>query len=383
MDNEEWNFLFGKQGKQSSFRAVQVQAAELPHNEESTVSMKNPTYQKTNTTVSTTRKGSQLSEESTDHLVRYVMLAAGVDLNIVFAFLEEYVRAHQKNFKITGESFSFISFVFDGTHFAQFRVSIFSNGQDMGVCLHVLEGAAQDAVTEFWRKLKLALIGRQFVDQPEEDLSVDMQNQCDDDDDFFASWYSDEEEDIPSLAMPTAPSMPTSAITEPTILQPGYVNNLMEDLQDQNFMMHSILLLAFNCQLQQNLEIISRAGQAQQLFDSIIACLVASAADFCLPIARSASLLVNQLVETGAITISEAQLQILVNTVAQWTIQNHHGNSETVTQSEEIAQLLTSQLPKLAHVASNTQVRKTLEEVYSQVPFKSVRQNIKPLVESF
>jgi len=382
MDNEEWNFLFGKQdSRQSPFRSVEVRAAQFPHNEESIVSMENPTYHKTNTTVST-RKESQLSEESTDHLVRFVMLAAGVDLNIVFAFLEEYVQTHQKNFKITGESFSFISYVFDGTHFAQFRVSIFSNGQDMGVCLHVLEGAAQDAVTEFWRKLKLALIGCQFVDQPEEDLSVDMPNQCEDDDDFFDSWYSDEE-DILSLAMPTAPSLPISAITEPTILQPGYVNNLMEDLQDQNFMMHSILLLAFNCQLQQNLEIISKAGQAQQLFDSIIACLVASAADFCLPVVRSASLLVNQLVETGAITISEDQLQVLVNTVAQWTIQNHTGNSETVTQSEEIAQLLTSQLPKLAHVTSNIQVRKTLEEVYSQVPYKSVRQNIKPLVESF
>jgi len=382
MDNEDWSLLFGKQGRHGSYRAAEVRAAPLPYNEETTISMKNPSHQKTNTTTATICNGQKLSEESTDHLVRYVTLVAGIDVRMVFAFLEEYVQMHQKNFKITEESFSFISFVFDGTHFAQFRVSIFSTGEDTGVCLHVLEGTAQDAVTEFWRKLKIALIDRQFVEQPEDDILFDMQNQSEDDD-FFASWYSDEEEDIPSLAMPTAPSMPTSAITEPIILQPGYVNNLMEDLQDQNFMMHSILLLAFNCQLQQNLEIISSAGQAQQLFDSIIACLVASAADFCLPIARSASLLVNQLVETGAITITEEQFQVLVNTVAQWTIQNHLGDSETVTQSEEIAQLLTSQLPKLAQFASSSQARKQLEQVYAQVPFQSVRQNIKPLVESF
>merc|ERR1712029_142639 len=58
--------------------------------------------------------------------------------------------------------------------------------------------------------------------------------------------------------------------------------------------------------------------------------------------------------------------------IVQWTIQNS-GDSYTITQSEEIAQLLTSQLTKL-DVAANSAVRAQLQEVYTRAPFQSVRQ---------
>merc|ERR1712241_310342 len=151
-------------------------------------------------------------------------------------------------------------------------------------------------------------------------------------------------------------------------MQPTHVTSLMEEMQDQSFMLHALLLLSWNCQLQQNIEVISSAGQAQQLFDLIIACLVATATDFCLPIARSASLLVSKLAETGDVQISEQQFQVLVDTIVQWTIQNNNGDfAETVTQSEEIARLL-----------SSNDCMQQLHEVYDRVPFESVRQNIAP-----
>lgn len=389
MDSQHWELMFGKQNCEGPERAaptdVVIRSAASSHNEQdsSYYSMtKYPTFnQQTTSTVSTTNcDGSQPSVEDPAHLVRYVMLVAGVDVNSAFQFLKEFVQTHQKNFKVVEDDFSILSIVFDGTLFAQFRIQIFSHGRHCGVCVHVMEGQAQDAVTEFWRKLKIDLTTSDFVDQVENEDALFEDEAQSEDDDFFASWDrwgsdAEDEEETPSLSL----SIPS--LNKPNLLETDYVDSLMEDLQDQNFMMHSILLLAWNCQLQQNLETISSAGQAQQLFDAIITCLVASAADFCLPIARSASLLVHQLVDTGAIKITEAQFEVLVNTIVQWTIQNS-GDSDTITQSEEIAQLLTSQLTKL-DVAANSAVRAQLQEVYTRAPFQSVRQNIKPLVEAF
>jgi len=377
MDSQHWELMFGKQNLEGPDRAADVNraAATFHSKQDSYHSMnKNPFFnQKTISTVSTTNcNGSQPSVEDPAHLVRYVMLVAGVDTESVFQYLKEFVQTHQRNFKVVEGDLSILSIVFDETLFAQFRIQIFSHGRDYGVCIHLMDGQAQDAVTEFWRKLKIALTTSEFVDQIEnEDQLFDDETQSEDDWDL----WSDEEEGNLSFALPIP------SLNKPNLLQTDHVDSLMEDLQDQNFMMHSILLLAWNCQLQQNLETISSAGQAQQLFDAIISCLVASAADFCLPIARSASLLVNQLVETGAIQITEAQFEVLVNTIVQWTIQNS-GDSDTITQSEEIAQLLTSQLSKF-DVAANSVVRAQLEEVYTRAPFQSVRQNIKPLVEAF
>jgi len=366
-NSELWDLCFSKQSRQSSHRAAELRQEEIP------VQFEHPKqFQKIETSVTKeVFNGGQLPEENPEHLVRFVMLVAGLDVNAVFQFLVGHVQMQLKNFKICEDSFALVGFVFDETVYAQFRVQLFAHGKQVGICIHVLDGSAQDAVTEFWRNLKIALIESEYVEAEMQNEFLELEDQSDEEDDFFASWDDDSEE-IPSLTF-----------SQPSLLQPCYVNDLVEDLQDQNFMLHSLLLLAWNCQLQQNLEIISNAGQAQQLFDAIITCLVTTAADFCLPIARSASLLVTRLVETQAITISEEQFNVLVRTIVQWTIQNQKGEPEKITQSEEIAQLLSSKLPQLAQVASSSDALKQLQEVYSQVPFQSVRQNIKPLVEAY
>lgn len=371
ISDDDWQLLFGNRDSQrnKSCRAAEVR---LSNAELSNLQMSGPTqtYKKVQTVTKKTTYNSQPLVEDVDHLIRYVMLVAESDVITAFHFLVEFFQASYKNFKILHDTFSIIGFVFDETHFAQFRVQIFSHEHGLGVCLHVLEGDAQEAVSQFWSKLQDALAEKALIK-----LFRDVVLESDDE--FFADSCDEEEEEV-QFSLP----IPGLQKAEPFVLQPNYVNNLMEEMQDQSFMLHALMILSWNCQMQQNLEVISGAGQAQQLFDLIIACLVATATDFCLPVARSASLLVSKLVETGAIQISEEQYRVLVNTIVQWTIQNNNGDlNETVTQSEEIALLLTSKLPELARDVSNSECTQQLHEVYCHAPFQSVRQNIAQLVQ--
>merc|ERR1712154_624435 len=104
---------------------------------------------------------------------------------------------------------------------------------------------------------------------------------------------------------------------------PELVNQWLQDLENPNFMQQTLLQLAWNCQNSQNFQVIAGDNQAQQLFDTIIACMIATAADFCLPIARRAALLISQLVDTHDIQVTNEQFNVLVQTLVQWSLENH------------------------------------------------------------
>jgi len=161
------------------------------------------------------------------------------------------------------------------------------------------------------------------------------------------------------------------------------VNDLINDLNDPNFMQHTLLLLAFNCQLDRNFqEIIGDASKAQQLFDTIIACMISTAADFCLPIARCASLLISQLVESGSITVNEEQFNVLVQALVQWTLdQGNQQDQDKLTQSEEVATLLSSQVKNLATLAETAKAE--LRQVYQDAPYAIVRENLSDVILAY
>merc|ERR1719510_1197870 len=104
---------------------------------------------------------------------------------------------------------------------------------------------------------------------------------------------------------------------------------MFQDLSDPNFMQQTLLLLAWNCRDAQNFQAVTGAkNQAQQLFDTVIACMIATAADFCLPIARCASLLVSQLVEAHDVQVSDEQFNVLVETLVRWSLKNQEHKSK-------------------------------------------------------
>merc|ERR1712156_422871 len=113
--------------------------------------------------------------------------------------------------------------------------------------------------------------------------------------------------------------------------EPELIDQMFEDLSNPNFMQQTLLLLAWNCQDAQNFQAVTGDNQAQQLFDTIIACMFATAADFCLPIARCASLLVSQLVESHDIKITQEQFDVLVKTLVQWSISNQAETGSKLT----------------------------------------------------
>jgi len=164
---------------------------------------------------------------------------------------------------------------------------------------------------------------------------------------------------------------------------PELVHQMFQDLSDPNFMQQTLLLLAWNCQDAQNFQAVTGAkNQAQQLFDTIIACMIATAADFCLPIARCASLLVSQLVESHDIRVTEDQFNVLVKTLVQWTISQHSAQNECkLTSSKEVASILSSQMSKMAPLAANW--KDTLQRVYSQAPYDCVRANLQDVVRTY
>merc|ERR1739838_947597 len=152
--------------------------------------------------------------------------------------------------------------------------------------------------------------------------------------------------------------------------EPELIDQMFEDLSNPNFMQQTLLLLAWNCQDAQNFQAVTGENQAQQLFDTIIACMISTAADFCLPIARCASLLVSQLVDTHDINVTKEQFDVLVQTLVQWSITNQD-NEQKLTTSEEVASILSSQMSKMAPLAADW--KDTLQQVYTKLfePTKS------------
>jgi len=227
---------------------------------------------------------------------------------------------------------------------------------------HVRHLPSLSAVQEFWKQLQRALQEQEFTAEPVESDSEEDLGYLDSD---------DEEMDLDLL------DTKFLKVGE----SPELVEQWFEDLSNPNFMQQTLLLLAWNCQDAQNFQVVTDGKQAQKLFDTIIACMFATAADFCLPIARCASLLVSQLVESHDIKITQEQFDVLVKTLVQWSISNQAETGSKLTSSKEVASILSSQMSKMAKFAVNW--KDTLEQVYTQAPYDCVRENLHQVIRAY
>merc|ERR1740122_221466 len=109
-------------------------------------------------------------------------------------------------------------------------------------------------------------------------------------------------------------------------------------------------------------------------------CLIATAADFCLPIARCASLLISQIVDAHDVQVSDEQFNVLVQTLVRWSLKNQEYKTK-LTSSEEIASILSQQMSKMAPRAVN--YKETLERVYLQAPYDCVRTNLHNVIQAY
>jgi len=297
-------------------------------------------------------------------LSRFVLFGAQITIPVVFQFVLDYVQDNELtngNFEADRTAYVIRGGVFDETRFVEYQINFFTNGGKLGLSLDILDGFAP-AVQEFWKQLQRVLQEKEFTEEPVESDSEEDLGFLDSD---------DEEMDLDLL------DAKFLKVGE----SPELVEQWFEDLSNPNFRQHTLLLLAWNCQDAQNFQVVTDGKQAQKLFDTIIACMIATAADFCLPIARCASVLVSQLVESHDIKISDEQFNVLVQTLVQWTISNQGENENRLTSSQEVASLLSSQMSKMATLAVNW--KDTLEQVYTQAPYDCVRENLHEVIRAY
>jgi hypothetical protein len=317
-----------------------------------------PTYTKKIATTTQKTNAFGLPQAQSLNTLRHVMLLSS-NIDAIFSCLVQLVRASQgfQNDTVDLSSKSIIGYVFDQTRYGEYKIQLFEHQGAIGVSCCLIDGFAP-TVQAFWQELVQALENEGYVTPEPMETSED--------DDFF---FSDDEE-MEGLDL-------TSASFLSLDKNPEVIGSYVEDLKDPNFMLHTLMLLAWNLTNQENFEAASKAC-AQELFSNVVACLVSTATELTLPLVRSASILAAKLISEANVQVTKEQEAAIVNTIFSWTL--NHGSSMNVTRSEEIATVLTEQLGNF--VALSKDSRETLETIQKQTDFEQVRYNIGSVLHS-
>jgi len=372
LTESDWNLIFGSKQEEDVCRGAQLREASLPPRDDELL------FTPINTKNVEQSQGLRdpfpirLEEVDTLFLTRYAILATNVTFPLVYQFVLDFIAGNKQtcgNFVYDKANALIRGALFDETRFAEYQIKWFSSGGRMGFYLDILEGFAP-CVQGFWKDLQQVL---------EENNLIKSETSSDDESDsesIFDSDLDDSDDECEPFDLESAKFLKLSE-------SPELVQQWFQDLSNPNFMEQTLLLMAWNCQNEQNFLTITGEKQAQHLFDTIIACMITTAADFCLPIARCASLLVSQLVDSHDIKISQEQFNVLVQTLVQWTLSNQQGEQTEVklNSSKEVASILSSQMSKMAPLAVNW--KDTLTRVYDQAPYDCVRRNLHNLVRAY
>jgi len=316
-------------------------------------------YTKKSATTTQLTNAFGLPQAQSLNTLRHAMLLS-VDIDAVFNCLINLVRASQgfQNDTVDMSSKSIIGYVFDQTRFGEYKLQLFEHEGALGVSCCLIDGFAPTVQT-FWQELVQSL--------ENEGLITPEPMETSDDDDFF---FSDDEE------------MEDLDLTKASFLSldenPEVLGSYVEDLKDPNFMLHTLMLLSYNLnENQKNFEAASKVC-AQELFSSVVACLVSTATELTLPLVRSASILAAKLISEANVKVTKEQEAAIVQTIFSWTL--NHGSPMTVTRSEEIATVLTEQLGNFVRLSENS--RDVLETIQKETDFEQVRYNIGSVLHS-
>jgi len=362
ISNEDWNLLFRPVSNDA------VRGAAFEENDFKEAGEQDfPPLKKMHPQMQRNPVSFTIREGDPEFLTRAVMFGPHIVFSTIFQFVLDFIQMNEQSrgsFQADQANALFRGGLFDETRFAEYEIKIFTFGGRLGLSLDVLKGFAP-AVQQFWNELQQGL--------KEKDLLKCQEDESDEEEYDFLE--SDDEDGLPTLNLDDAKYLNLNE-------SPELVNQWLQDLENPNFMQQTLLQMAWNCQNSQNFQVIAGDNQAQQLFDTIIACMIATAADFCLPIARCAALLISQLVDTHDIQVTNEQFNVLVQTLVQWSLENHaEEHKSKLTRSEEVASILSSQMSKMAPRAVNW--KDTLQQVYTQAPYDSVRANLHQVVRAY
>lgn len=150
---------------------------------------------------------------------------------------------------------------------------------------------------------------------------------------------------------------------------------MIDDMKDPNFRETCASTLAFNCEDNNNRQVMMQYGQ--ELFDALIACIFCSMATCYfaqLPFYRSAAQLLDAVFESQAVQmVSAEQYETLVKATKNWGVQNRTFKGE-ITSSEEIATILSKQLARCSPTRLSERAQNDLNELQNS-PFRVVKRN--------
>jgi len=216
-------------------------------------------------------------------------------------------------------------------------------------------------LTEFWGNLVQQLENEAFT-IPTDDVELED----DDEEDFFLEEDSDCGLDIESAKY--------------LDLDVELVEEFIDDLQNPNFMQHTLLLLAFNVQNVANMNLLKDMF-AQQMFDIIIAVMTTALAQVTLPMARSAAQLMDKIINSTDVSVSEAQQAAILQTLDLWTQKDRKGRNVDVKTSEEVAMLITDNLDRIQKLSSTSIEANILQSIAAKTEFDQVKATLVQLMD--
>lgn len=256
-----------------------------------------------------------------------------------------------------------VGYFFQNNSHVKFNLSIKvreQNGEDY--LLHAMRMNGDAFVfNDFWRGLLADLEEKQLIeaDEEESDASWAM--------DFIQ--FSDDEDDM-DIDLNQDQYL---KFTEDT----DTVKFMIDDMKDPSFRESCAATLAYNCANQDNRIVVLAFGQ--ELFDALIACIFCSLATCYyvqLPFYRSAAMLLDTMFDNQAVQmVSSDQYEALVAATKSWSVQSQQNQGE-ITNSEEIATILSRQLVRCAPRTLTDKAHQDLQEMERRSQFKGVRKNV-------
>lgn len=263
-----------------------------------------------------------------------------------------------QNFREFPGQKSICGWYFDESRSGCFRIELFKHEEKLGINCSRLEGESL-AVTQLWKIVKSHLLNEgHYTD--EEEMSM-----AETDDEGF---FSDEEGDF-DFDMDMFKYLNFSR-------DPAFIERLINEIEDINVGAHSLMLLAFNCESQSNLDFLAE-NYGQQVFNKILLRLAqAEGTNVTLPVARCAANIIQHMVQQTALTVAVTQMQTILSTIQYWSCEEGSRKNITPTASEEAACLLTASLGNIQNLAAEKFDQTALQTILDTTDFDTVRDNV-------
>lgn len=259
---------------------------------------------------------------------------------------------------------SITGYFFQNNSNVKFNLRVKTRGEESYV-LHAMRMSGDAFVfNNFWRALVADLVEKLMVEEEDEEVDSD------------ASWamdilFTDDEDDMDlDLNLNQDQYLKLKNDTDT-------VKVMIDDMKDPSFREACASTLAYNCANQDNLIVVMAFGQ--ELFDTLIACIFCSMATCYysqLPFYRSAAMLLDTMFENKAVQmVSNEQYDALVAATKSWAVASQNNQGE-ITNSEEIATILSKQLVRCAPRSLSEKALEELQHIQQFTTFSGVRTHV-------